>query len=162
MRPSRTLILQNIDVQDSRAEAVLRAMGQLEAVRAMTTGETATRFVREDGSTIALLPAGQGPTQEIEILRGDLARVMMDACVALGVEIRYGTTVTAIDQTSSHVRATFNNGASTEDFDVLIAADGTRSRTRGLFMPKAATTKIPFGMQDAFMTIVRSSVSGRS
>ena len=143
---------QNIDVRAEgkvrclfavslNVQAVLRAMGLFEAVKAKNTSETGTRFVDENGQTVAAFMADgsfDGPTAELEILRGDLARLMVDKATALGnVEIRYDTTVTAIDDDGQRVRVEFSTGAS-EDFDVLIAADGCRSRTRDLFIPKCA------------------------
>lgn len=58
--------------------------------------------------------------------------------IADDVEIRFGTTLTAVSQTPDAVTVTFNDGAS-ETFDLLIGADGAHSLTRRLaFGPEKA------------------------
>ncbi|WP_221328534.1 FAD-dependent monooxygenase [Actinoplanes sp. L3-i22] len=88
---------QNIDVRGAARE-VLRRAGIEDAVRAATTGELGTRFLSEHGKLIAEFPVQRsdtaGATAEVEILRGDLARILVDA-TAGRTEYRYGDEVTA-------------------------------------------------------------------
>ncbi|HKJ10928.1 MAG TPA: NAD(P)/FAD-dependent oxidoreductase [Ornithinimicrobium sp.] len=64
------------------------------------------------------------------ITRTDLVAILLRA--AEGADLRMGTTVTAIDHSDAQrVTATFSDGSS-GDFDVLVACDGLRSRTREL------------------------------
>ncbi|MEK6312303.1 MAG: FAD-dependent monooxygenase, partial [Curtobacterium sp.] len=71
---------QNVDVRGV-AKEVLDRMGLVEQVRACNTTETGTVLVEEDGSVRVELPdgGGAGATAELEVLRGDLARVLLDA-----------------------------------------------------------------------------------
>lgn len=62
------------------------------------------------------------------IPRGDLARLIHET-VGAKVETRYATSVARLDENSSGVDVEFENGA-TERFDLVIGADGLRSRVR--------------------------------
>lgn len=70
---------QNIDVRGIGRE-VLRRMGLEQRVLECGTGETGTAWVDGDGRIVAQFTTdelgGDGPTAEMEILRGDLARVL--------------------------------------------------------------------------------------
>ena len=72
---------QNIDVRGAALE-VVRWMGLDDAVRGATTGETGTAFVDERGDVVAAFPAGRsdtgGATAEVEILRGELSRLLYE------------------------------------------------------------------------------------
>ena len=72
---------QNIDIQGA-ARQVMRRMGLEDAIRAATTGELGLRFVDEPNVIHAEFPAGHadtdGFTKAIEVLRGDLARILYD------------------------------------------------------------------------------------
>ncbi|MEU0518916.1 FAD-dependent monooxygenase [Streptosporangium sp. NPDC006007] len=63
--------------------------------------------------------------------RADLYRALRDEAVRRGVPIRYGRRLTDASITGDGVRATFADG-STAEGDLLIGADGLRSRTRTL------------------------------
>ncbi|GAA4665553.1 FAD-dependent monooxygenase [Frondihabitans cladoniiphilus] len=154
---------QNIDIRGAARE-VLRRAGLEDAVRAATTGEVGTRFLGEGGAVVAEFPAGEsdteGATAEIEILRGDLSRIFVDASTgdastgdastgdasptgdastaddtstsdASTTEYVYGDSITAVDDTGDHVRVSFENGPD-RTFDLVIAADGIGSSTRRL------------------------------
>ena len=62
-------------------------------------------------------------------LRADVADVLSDAVRAAGVDVRLGTTVTAVDDHGDSVTATLSDG-SEETFDLLVGADGIRSKVR--------------------------------
>ncbi|KMO09752.1 FAD-binding monooxygenase, partial [Methylobacterium platani JCM 14648] len=70
---------QNIDVRGVGRE-VLRRMGLDERALEQGTGETGTAWVDGDGRVVARFMTdelgGDGPTAEMEILRGDLARLL--------------------------------------------------------------------------------------
>src|SRR4051794_20612927 len=81
---------QNVDIRGAGRE-VLRRTGMYERVAAAVTGETGTRFVRPDGSvyaSVAVHGRPDGPTAELEILRGELSRLLLEA-TAGEVEHRY-------------------------------------------------------------------------
>ena len=126
---------QNIDVRGAGRE-VARRMGVEDAIRGRTTGELGTRFLRPDGTTIAEFPAGTtdsgGPTAELEILRGDLARLLVKQTTD-DVEYRFGDVITAIEDRDDEpdVSVSFDH-APDERFDLIVAADGIGSSTRAL------------------------------
>src|SRR5689334_5338547 len=71
---------QNIDVRGPGRE-VLRRMGLEQTALASGTGEKGLSWVDTDGKVIAtfIAEAGtDGPTAEMEILRGDLARLLFE------------------------------------------------------------------------------------
>src|SRR6185312_1419430 len=83
---------QNVDVRGVAREVVAR-MGLTDAVRAQNTTETGTVIVDATGAVVAELPSEgpDGPTAELEVLRGDLARTVLDH-LPDGVEIVCGDT----------------------------------------------------------------------
>lgn len=104
-------------------------------MREMGTTEEGTRFIRSNGSAFAAFEAGESFTAEYEILRADLCALFIDATEGLsGVEYRFGVYVTAVTQSSEKVDVEFANGGK-ETFDVLIAADGSTSKTRSMILP---------------------------
>ena len=100
---------QNIDIRGAAREVIRRA-GLEKAVRQATTGEIGTRFIGDDGSTVAEFRAKKsdtvGPTAELEILRGDLARILVDAG-GDRTEYLYGDRIRALVDTGSGVVVSF-------------------------------------------------------
>jgi 2-polyprenyl-6-methoxyphenol hydroxylase-like FAD-dependent oxidoreductase len=133
---------QNIDVRGAGRE-VLAKMGLKQEVRERGTGETGIRFVDEDDQTIAQFDVedtgADGPTAELEILRGDLARVLFDAC-GDKVEFRFGDGVKTVNQGIGPVSITFESGR-TEDFDLVVIAEGVGSSTREMVFPGENTPR---------------------
>ncbi|MEU8359815.1 FAD-dependent oxidoreductase [Nonomuraea sp. NPDC048882] len=68
--------------------------------------------------------------KSFNILRGDIEAVLYEA-VADHVTIRFGTTITAVEQDADTVRVSLSDGG-TERADLLIGADGLHSATRAL------------------------------
>jgi 2-polyprenyl-6-methoxyphenol hydroxylase-like FAD-dependent oxidoreductase len=62
-------------------------------------------------------------------LRSDVQTVLVDMIHELGVEVRLGTSLEDYENLGDQVEVTFNNG-SKEKFDLVIAADGIKSKTR--------------------------------
>lgn len=147
---------QNIDVRGSARE-VLHLMGIEDAVRARNTGETGTAFVTEDGSVVADFPvqpgAGDGPTAELEILRGALAETLVDACPD-GVRWQWDDHVTAVVEDEHGIDVSFASG-DRQRYDLLVVADGVRSSTRALVLGDEPRLDA-LGMYNAFATIPRS------
>jgi 2-polyprenyl-6-methoxyphenol hydroxylase-like FAD-dependent oxidoreductase len=95
-----------------------------------------------DGKPVAIFGSSgdasqQSFTSEFEILRADLARVLVDTAKRRpDVRIVYGDYISAISQSvdgSGPAYVEFANGKlPTSDYDLVIAADGTLSHTRGL------------------------------
>jgi 2-polyprenyl-6-methoxyphenol hydroxylase-like FAD-dependent oxidoreductase len=122
---------QNVDVRGV-ARDVVRRMGLFDAVKARNTTETGTVLVDGRGVVTAELPSDGvgGSTAELEILRGDLARVVLDALPA-GVTFVYGDTVSAVEDDADGVTLTTEGGRRLRA-DLFVIAEGVRSRTRGM------------------------------
>ncbi|MDI9927948.1 FAD-dependent monooxygenase [Rhodococcus sp. IEGM 1341] len=141
---------QNIDVRGSGRE-VLRRMGLDATLLANGTTEKGTRFVDDADATIAAFPAGDGshdgPTAELEILRGEFARILVESA-GPRTEYRYGDRVVGVTQDAAGVDVTFATGTA-ERFDLVLFADGIRSSSRELvFAGEAETT--PVGLYTAY------------
>lgn len=152
--PARREAGQNVDVRGLGRE-VLRRTGLHDAVLAKRTGEVGTRFVDEAGRVQAEVTATDGrdgPTAEVEILRGDLSALLLDA-VEGDVEVRYGDAVTSVEQDASGVDVTTASGAR-ERYDLLLVAEGRSSRTRRHLFADA-TRVVDKGVNIAYGTIDR-------
>ncbi|WP_030509167.1 FAD-dependent oxidoreductase [Microbispora rosea] len=68
--------------------------------------------------------------------RADLYQALRDEAVRRGVRIHYGKRLTGASATANGVRAVFADGGEAEG-DLLVGADGLRSRTRALIDPEA-------------------------
>ncbi|HEY5786591.1 MAG TPA: FAD-dependent monooxygenase [Microlunatus sp.] len=147
---------QNVDVRGAGRE-VARRMGLEDAIRAATTGEAGVRFVAADDRTIASFAAGSsdsdGPTAELEILRGDLARLLVET--ASEVEYVFGDHIVGLDDDGTRVKVAFAHGGP-RSFDLVVAADGIRSSTRALVLGDEPVVK-PLGMYAAYLTIPRTA-----
>lgn len=128
---------QNIDVRGVGRE-VLRRMGLDDVALRNGTTEEGTAWVNEDGSVAAQLvtdePGQDGPTAELEILRGDLARVIYEPASEQAA-YRFGDTIKAIDERDRGVEVTFASG-NIETLDLVIVAEGVGSATRELVFPQ--------------------------
>lgn len=126
---------QNIDIHGA-ARTVVRHMGLEDDIRAATTGEQGLRFVDEHDVTKAEFPEEivdiNSFTKELEILRGDLARILYERTRDT-TEYLFGNQVTALQDHGDRVTVSFEHGAE-RDFDLVVAADGPRSRTRTLIV----------------------------
>lgn len=124
---------QSVDVRGAGQE-VVRRMNLEQAIRARTTHEQGVAFVDSEGRARARISSealdGKGLTAELEILRGELARVLYDA-TREDVEYLFGDQVTSLTDTGDRVRVGFLHGPERE-FELVIAADGIRSKTRDL------------------------------
>ena len=66
----------------------------------------------------------------VGVLRGHLFSLLFKQCVAAGVNIREGYEATSCLQSADSVSVTDANGATIGPFDIVVAADGSRSRLR--------------------------------
>jgi len=128
---------QNVDVRGN-ARVVLRKMGLEAAAFGCSTQERGTDWVDEDNRVIARFEAADsttdnGPTAELEIRRGDLARIIHDA-VCERVTVRFGDHIAQVVQDDDGVDVTFGSGR-TGRYAAVIVAEGVGSRTRELVFP---------------------------
>jgi 2-polyprenyl-6-methoxyphenol hydroxylase-like FAD-dependent oxidoreductase len=148
---------QNVDVRATGRD-VVRLMGLEDAVLARNTGEVGTRFVDEDGAVVSEFPVddregSDGPTAELEILRGALSRILVDACPPQ-VGWRFGDEVTAVAQDDEGVDVELAGG-SRERYDLLVVAEGVGSPTRRLVFGDEPEER-PLGMYTTYGTIGRT------
>jgi 2-polyprenyl-6-methoxyphenol hydroxylase-like FAD-dependent oxidoreductase len=127
---------QNVDVRGVGRE-VMRRMGLEQAALERGTGEEGTAWVEEDGRVAARFltadTGADGPTAEMEILRGDLARLLYDG--ARGhASYRFGDSIASVDQNATAATVTFASGV-TDRYDAVIVAEGVGSKTRDLIFP---------------------------
>lgn len=100
-----------------------------------------------DGHLIATVQTprtgGEDLPPTMGALRSDLQTVLVEMIHELGIEVRLGTEMTAFENLEKSVRVTFRDGA-TEEFDLVVAADGINSRTRPML--GITHTKKPTGL----------------
>jgi 2-polyprenyl-6-methoxyphenol hydroxylase-like FAD-dependent oxidoreductase len=122
---------QNIDIKGA-AQQIAQLMGIEDEIRAADTGELGVRFVDKNEITKAELPKGESEigTSELEILRGDLAQILYNHTKD-DTEYLFGNQIVSLDEFENGVKVSFQNGEE-RTFDLVICADGIRSRTRFL------------------------------
>lgn len=108
------------------AEALKRGTSEEGTVWINADGAPAARFVAADMD-------GDGPTAEMEILRGDLAR-LIHVPAQSHATFRFGDHVTAIGQEVDGARVTFASGV-TDRYDLVVVAEGVGATTRELVFP---------------------------
>ncbi|MFI6212686.1 FAD-dependent monooxygenase [Nocardia brasiliensis] len=143
---------QAVDLRGPSAEVAER-MGLMPGIRAVQLDERGMKFVDAAGRDIVRMPTelfdGKGAIAEIEITRGDLNQVVLDALAAEGgVDYRYGEWITDVRQDGTGVEVTFASGTSAR-YDVLIGADGLHSATR----------RMVFGPEEQFSTYLGGYMS---
>lgn len=147
---------QNIDVRGSGRD-VLRRMGLEQMVLDRGTGEEGTVWVDAQGkATARFLTAdmgSNGPTAEMEILRGDLSRLLYEPA-AEHATYRFGDSVSAIDQDDAGASVTFASGL-TERYEAVIVAEGVGSATRTLVFPRENEPRW-MDLTIAYFTIART------
>jgi len=151
---------QNVDVRGP-GRVVAARCGIEEAVRGAGTGERGLAFVDATGAVQAEFPAttgdeaaegGDGPTAELEILRGDLAQILYER-TRHRVPYRFGNRITALEDDGRRVRVGFEHDRE-EEFDLVIAADGLNSSTREIAFPGQVDVRY-LGLCLAYFAIAR-------
>ncbi|MFI6365978.1 FAD-dependent monooxygenase [Nocardia sp. NPDC050630] len=116
------------------AKEVIRRMGLDAAVRAARTETAGAYTVDVDGKVLETYRAdddgGDGYISEIEILRGDLSRVLHDD-TRDGVEYIFGDWIAELTQDADGVDVAFAGG-DRRRFDLVVGADGLHSALRAM------------------------------
>ena len=118
-----------VDFRGAVHLSVLAKMGLLDQVRAAQTHLSATTYVDAGGRPAARMPA-EIFAGDVEILRGDLGRILYQA-TREGTEYLFGDSITSLRQDDDGVHVTFTRAAP-RTFDLVIGADGLHSAVRGL------------------------------
>ncbi|TQS42340.1 FAD-dependent oxidoreductase [Cryptosporangium phraense] len=137
------------------AREVVRRMGLDEAVRAARTDTAGAYIVDADGQVLETFRAdddgGDGFIAEIEILRGDLSRVLYEDTHD-GVEYVFGDRIAELGQDADGVDVVLAGG-DRRRFDLVIGADGLHSSLRAMvFGPRERFVR-HLGRMMAFYTV---------
>ena len=116
---------------------------------------SALRFVKANGSHAAAFPIAapgerDGPTAELEILRGELSRILIERTID-HADYRFDTQIIDVHDHGDHVTATLHDGTAI-DADLLVIAEGLRSRSRRFVTPIEVTD---LDMYFAYATLPR-------
>ncbi len=136
---------------------MMKKMGIEAAVRAVLVHEPGTQLIDSKGRVKAFFPAAQHQsgkqslTSEFEIMRGDLVSILYKLTeTRKNVKHLFNTTIESFTQDdgsipNGKVHVTFQDGRK-EDFDLVVAADGTGSKTRKMmFGPDAPDPRYSLG-----------------
>lgn len=131
---------------------VLRDLDVYDAVAARGYPFDVLGLRAPDGTVLAEFPdartGGDDLPATLGMPRPDLARVLVDRAAADGVKVRYSTTVTTV---STDGDVTFSDGSQGR-YDLVVAADGVRSKVRELAGIEVAVDPVGMGIWRVFTT----------
>ncbi|MEU4415628.1 FAD-dependent monooxygenase [Nocardia salmonicida] len=149
---------QAVDLRGPSKEAAQR-MGLMAGIAEYQLDERGMSYIDGDGEIYARMAMedfdGRGAVAEIEITRGDLNQVLLDALATADngrLDYRYGEWIDELVQDDAGVDVTFASG-STERFDLVIGADGIHSATRRLVFGPEEKFSTNLGGYGAFFTM---------
>ncbi|MFE6864810.1 FAD-dependent monooxygenase [Nocardia sp. NPDC057668] len=142
---------------------VIALMGLDAAVRAARTETAGAYTVDADGKVLETFSAeddgGDGYISEIEILRGDLSRVLYDD-TRDGVEYIFGDRIAELTQDSDGVDVAFESG-DRRRFDLVVGADGLHSALRAMVFGPREKYIHHLGLVLAFFSVPNEFELGR-
>jgi len=152
---------QTIDVRGAGRE-VVRRMGLEELIRANTTHEQGIAFVDRDNQTKAFIGVdafdGDGPIAELEILRGELAKLLIQHSEDR-VTYRFGDSIESIEDDGEQVHVRFEQGGE-QVYDLVIVAEGMGSTTRNQVFGDEVKRR-PLDLYTAYFTVPRQPSDGQ-
>lgn len=145
---------QAVDLRGASRKAVER-MNLLDQIKAVRLKERGMAYVDDRDRRRAEIDVdmfdGAGPVADIEILRGDLAEILINASVP-DTEYVYDDTITSMTEHEGGVTVTFER-TETREFDLVVGADGLHSTVRRLqFGPEEQFVR-PLGSYTSFFTV---------
>jgi 2-polyprenyl-6-methoxyphenol hydroxylase-like FAD-dependent oxidoreductase len=146
---------QAVDIRGAARDVVER-MGLLATIKAARLDERGFAFVDEHGKHQVSMPVdflgGEGIVAEIEILRGELSRILYET-TRDDADYRFDEAVESLVPDDGGVQVTFLN-RSPRRFDLVIGADGIHSRVRTLAFGGGESTWVaPLGGYTAYFTL---------
>lgn len=160
---------QAVDIRGPGVDVINR-LGLEPDIKARHTTETGLAFLNSKGEVAATFPAtgdakNQSASSEYEILRGDLAGLLLDGVneakeKGVNVNVVYGEYIESMEEREdgSGVDVYFANGKlGNQKFDVVVGADGISSKTRSMMFGKEDLHEHikPSGLYVAFFSIPR-------
>jgi 2-polyprenyl-6-methoxyphenol hydroxylase-like FAD-dependent oxidoreductase len=137
------------------AKEVIRRMGLHAVVRAACTNTRGAHTVDADGNVLETFRAeddqGDGYVSEIEILRGDLTRILYDDTHD-HVEYLFGDRIAELVQDDDGIDVTFAS-SQRRRFDLVIGADGLHSSLRSMVFGSRERFVRHLGLVLAFFTV---------
>ena len=131
---------QGLEIEEPALE-VVRQMGLLDKLKEKRTGELGFNLLDESFRSWGILKVDGcfSPTGALEMMRGDMTEIFYKAADEFpNVTYRFETKIHSLRQTQDRVIVDLEDRntktISTEDFDLVVGADGVRSRTRELVM----------------------------
>jgi len=126
---------QGVDVRDA-ARDVIKRMGIFDRIRDKSSHEEGLECVYSNNRCFARFGVdksgkGESITSDVEILRGELVEILFDVTKD-NVSYIFGDMIESLEETDKEVNVHFSNGTPTTAFDLVVAADGIGSKTRGI------------------------------
>lgn len=144
---------QTVDLRGA-GRTVIERMGLMDRARADSVDQRGLALVGASGRITARVPAdsfgGEGIVSEIEILRGDLARLLYEATLP-DTEYLFDDTVTGLAEDADGVTVTFEKAAPRR-FGLVVGADGPHSVVRALAFGPERESVHPIGLYMAWFT----------
>ena len=152
---------QTIDVRGA-GRVVVQRMGLEERIRANTTHEQGIAFVDQDNCTKAFIAVdafdGDGPIAELEILRGELAKLLIQHSQDR-VRYRFGDSIETLQDNGEQVQVRFEQGDE-QVYDLVIVAEGIGSATRNQVFGDEVERR-PLDLYTAYFTVPRQPSDGQ-
>ncbi|MGW0431763.1 FAD-dependent monooxygenase [Micromonospora sp. NPDC003197] len=137
------------------ARDVVEQMGIMPRVRQNCVDERGAALVGRNGRRTATMSVeafdGEGIVADIEIMRGDLSRILYDA-TRNDVEYLFNDRIVRLDQGDGGVDVVFASGAARR-FDLVVGADGVHSGVRGLAFGPESDYVHHLGAYTAYFTV---------
>lgn len=141
-----------VDVRGAALQ-VLDRMGLLDEARSLRTEVRAGTVVDARGRRAASMDGdtfGGRVHDDVELLRGDLHRLLREG--AAGAEHVYGDSIASLEDAGDGVEVELASGR-TGRYDVVVGADGLRSRTRNLVLGPDERHVVDLGYYVAVATV---------
>ena len=150
---------QAVDIRGA-GRSVLSRMGLLDRAREMMLRQHGIADVDSRGRRRTEMTVedfgGEGMVSEIEILRGDLAQLLVDASVEAGASYVFGTRISSLVDGPDGVDVTLIDGTELT-VDLVMGADGPQSATRRLAFGPEVDFVHPAGGYMAWFTAPESA-----